>query len=167
MASLRTIFDDLVRLETLMWNGIDARMKQECDLPLGFFKALLVIDSTPSCRVQDLASALAVTVGGASQGVDRMARAGLCVRQANPTDRRSSLVRLTPEGRRRLKCADETFDRGLSDLFGPLAAADLQVLGPALAALRGVVEPPRAQEAPEAPGHRFTGRVAPEISEKR
>lgn len=55
-----------------------------------------------TCRVQDVATDLVITVGGASKLVDRIEAAGLCRRRANPGDRRSSLVELTPTGERLL-----------------------------------------------------------------
>jgi DNA-binding MarR family transcriptional regulator len=46
---------------------------------------MLVIDATPLCRVHDIARAVAITVGGASQAVDRLESAGLS--PAGPTPR--------------------------------------------------------------------------------
>ena len=75
-----------------------------------------VIASTPSCRVQDIARAVAITVGGASQAVDRLEAAGRCVRHPNPDDRRSSILDLTPSGRELLNTAEVVFDQELRDL---------------------------------------------------
>ena len=98
MTDLRQVFDDLVRFETILWGAIDARLQEECGVGLASLNAMLVIDATPLCRVHDIARAVAITVGGASQAVDRLESAGLCARRANPADRRSSIVELTPEG---------------------------------------------------------------------
>ena len=96
MTDLRQVFDDLVRFETILWGAIDARLQEECGIGLASLNAMLVIDATPLCRVHDIARAVAITVGGASQAVDRLESAGLCARRANPSDRRSSIVELTP-----------------------------------------------------------------------
>jgi DNA-binding MarR family transcriptional regulator len=98
VTDLRRVFDDLVRFETILWNKIDARLQRECGVSLGNLNAMLVIESTPSCRVNDIARAVAITVGGASQAVDRLEAASLCARRPNPHDRRSSVVELTPAG---------------------------------------------------------------------
>ena len=98
MTDPRQVFDDLVRFETILWGAIDGRLQEECGIGLASLNGMLVIDATPLCRVHDIARAVAITVGGASQAVDRLESAGLCARRANPSDRRSSIVELTPEG---------------------------------------------------------------------
>jgi DNA-binding MarR family transcriptional regulator len=96
---LRQVFDDLVRFETDLWNGIDARLRQDCDVTLGGLNVMLVVERAGSCRVNDIAAALSITVGGASQAVDRLEKLGHCTRRPHPADRRSSIVELTPSGR--------------------------------------------------------------------
>ena len=86
MTDLRQVFDDLVRFETILWGAIDARLQEECGVGLASLNAMLVIDATPLCRVHDIARAVAITVGGASQAVDRLESAGLCARRANPSE---------------------------------------------------------------------------------
>jgi DNA-binding MarR family transcriptional regulator len=98
---------------------------------------MLVIDATPLCRVHDLARAVAITVGAASQAVDRLESAGLCARRANPSDRRSSIVELTPEGTELLRVAAPVLDSELDRLLRtPLPGAALTHLGGALSTLR-------------------------------
>ena len=133
----RSVFDDLVRFETLLWNAVDARLVAEADVPLGSLNVLMVVSGTEHCRVQDVAAALAITVGGASQAVDRLERRGLCARRPNPSDRRSSIVELTPTGQELLDRGGAVFDRELDRLLvAPLDRAALQQLGTALATLR-------------------------------
>lgn len=48
----------------------------------------------------ELARHKMMTSGGMTAAIDRLVRKGLLVRAPNPADRRGSLVRLTPEGRR-------------------------------------------------------------------
>jgi len=137
VTDLRQVFDDLVRFETILWGGIDARLQDECGVGLASLNAMLVIDATPLCRVQDIARAVAITVGGASQAVDRLESAGWCARRANPADRRSSIVELTPEGKELLRIAAPVFDRELDRLLGaPLPGTALAQLADALSTLR-------------------------------
>lgn len=137
MVDLRRVFDDLVRFETVMWAEVDARLRHECELPLGSLNVMLVVDATTGCRVYDIARALAITVGGASQAVDRLEAAGRCARRANPADRRSSLVELTKAGHALLGTAAAVFDEELNRLFRqPLPPGDLEHLSTTLAALR-------------------------------
>jgi DNA-binding MarR family transcriptional regulator len=134
---LRRVFDDLVRFETELWNGIDARLLRDCGVSLGSFNVLLVIEATPSCRVYDIATSLAITVGGASQAVDRLEKLGHCERRPNPTDRRSSIVALTATGQDVISTAGPVFDQELRQrLADPLSPTALRHLGTALATLR-------------------------------
>jgi DNA-binding MarR family transcriptional regulator len=137
VTDLRQVFDDLVRFETILWGVVDARLQQECGVGLASLNAMLVIDATPKCRVHDIAQAVAITVGGASQFVDRLESAGLCARRANPSDRRSSIVELTPEGMELLRIALPVFDRELEHLLrAPLSGTALTRLADALRTLR-------------------------------
>ena len=137
MTDPRQVFDDLVRFETILWGAIDGRLQQECGISLASLNCMLVIDATPLCRVQDIARAIAITVGGASQAVDRLESAGLCARRANPSDRRSSIVELTPEGLELLGIAAPVFDRELDRLLrAPLPGTALARLADALGTLR-------------------------------
>lgn len=121
---LRQVFDDFVRLETELWNSLDATLVKECGVTLGAFNALLIVSKTPNCRVNDLAAALSITVGGVSQAVDRIEAQGLLVRVPNPANRRSSLLELTAAGRAALDTASGVFDNELSIWFSaPLGTA--------------------------------------------
>lgn len=103
------LFSDLVRLETALWDLVDGRLRRDHDLALSWFEPMQVIDRVSGCRVVDIASALSITVGGTSKLVDRLEAAGLCAREANPNDARSSVLALTSAGRRRLAAAQASF----------------------------------------------------------
>ena len=146
MTDLRRVFDDLVRFETILWNTIDARLQRECGVSLSNLNAMLVIESTPSCRVNDIARAVAITVGGASQAVDRLEAASLCARRPNPDDRRSSVVELTRAGQELVTSAGAVFDQELeAALRPPLAETSLSQLAASLATVRGAAS--RADES--------------------
>jgi DNA-binding MarR family transcriptional regulator len=134
---LRRVFDDLVRFETVLWNSIDARLVRDCGISLGILNLMMVIDPTPQCRVQDVADALAITVGGASQAVDRLEAAGWSQRRPNPADRRSSLLELTDTGQAMLLRAGAVFDEELQRLLQvPLSPTLLKQFATALGAVR-------------------------------
>jgi DNA-binding MarR family transcriptional regulator len=136
----RQLFDDLVRFETELWNGLDARLRAEADVPMGSFNVLLVIERVPDCRVHDVAVSLAITIGGASQAVDRLERGGLCTRRPHPEDRRACIIELTDDGRARCAAAGRVFDRELAALFdGALTDARQRQLAEQLAALRTAI----------------------------
>ena len=134
---LRQVFDDLVRFETVLWAALDQRLRRECDVSLASVNVLLVIDSVPLCRVQDIASALAITVGGVSQAVDRVEADGWCRRRPNPEDRRSSILELTKAGKQTLERCGAVLDAELGrHLRDPLSATALNNLASALSTLR-------------------------------
>jgi len=137
MTDLRKVFDDLVRFETLLWNRVDRRLQHDCGTTLATVNLMLIVDQVPRCRVQDIARALALTVGGVSQAVDRLERSGLATRRANPDDRRSSVIELTSDGDALLRDAGPVFDDELERLIGlPLASSALEDLARSLDALR-------------------------------
>ena len=117
---LTRLFGELVRLETELCGAVERRLRADHGLPLPHFEFMRVIARTPDCRVQDIATELSITVGGTSKIVDRIEAAGHCARRANPDDRRSSIVELTPAGKRLLARATGTVD---DELRGRLGAA--------------------------------------------
>ncbi len=110
----RQLFHDLIRFETELWNGVDERLRSDVGLPLSWFEPMAIIDQYGVCRVNDIADALSITVGGTSKLVDRLEAAGLCERRPNPGDRRSSLISLTASGEQQLASATVAFDDELS-----------------------------------------------------
>jgi len=110
MADLKVLFSELIRFETELWNAVDARLRREHDLQLNWFEPMHVMAKYSRCRVLDLKEELSITVGGASKLVDRIEAAGLCRRRANPDDRRSQIIELTPAGLRLLAKANQSFE---------------------------------------------------------
>jgi DNA-binding MarR family transcriptional regulator len=115
---LACLFSDLVRLETELWDRVDRRLREDHDLPLSWFEPMQVVDRVVDCRVVDIAEELSITVGGVSKLVDRIERAGWCVRAPNPNDARSSVIALTRAGRRVLSAAEDSCDDELAARLG-------------------------------------------------
>jgi DNA-binding MarR family transcriptional regulator len=137
MSGLRHVFNDLIRFEIELWNAVDARLKREFDLPLSHFEPMSVMDRLPTCRVYDIASELGITTGGTSKLVDRIEASGYCRRLPNPEDRRSSLLELTPAGRRLFAEAGTAFDEELQRRLGaPVPERTLRQFAATLARLR-------------------------------
>ena len=118
------LFGDLVRLETELWNRVEAQVQQAHGVPLAWLEVTQVVAATTDCRVLDIARALSITVGGASKVVDRLEAGGLCRRQPNPTDGRSSFISLTASGRSLLEAGNATLARTLDGLIGSALPAD-------------------------------------------
>jgi MarR family transcriptional regulator, organic hydroperoxide resistance regulator len=137
---LRLLFSELVRLETELWNAVEARLRADFGVTLPVFEFLQVISRTPSCRVQDIAEQLSITVGGTSKIVDRIESSGYCVRGANPNDRRSSIIKLTPAGKRLLPKLSAVVDDELRKRLGTAVSdRSLVQLTRTLTKLRGAV----------------------------
>lgn len=119
---------DLVKLEITLWNQVDARLREEHDLPLAYFWPLYVVGSSSeeSLRVGELAGALGLTVGGTSKIVDRIERTGLLRREPDAADRRASRIALTDDGRRKLGAASETYEAEMTAVLDAALSADQQ-----------------------------------------
>ena len=120
---------DLIRLEIVLWDRVDTRLKRDHALPLASFEALAALAQAPGgggLRVGDLARALRITVGGASKLVDRVAAAGLLRREADGEDRRASRLVLTPAGAHRFAAASATYDAEMATVLDAALGADDQ-----------------------------------------
>ena len=115
---LRLLFSQLVRLETELWNAVEGRLRADFGVSLPVFEFLQVISRTLDCRVQDIAAELSITVGGTSKIIDRIEASGYCARSANPSDRRSSIIKLTPAGKRLLPRLTAAVDDELRSRLG-------------------------------------------------
>ncbi|HTV98777.1 MAG TPA: MarR family transcriptional regulator [Streptosporangiaceae bacterium] len=147
MSNLRRLFNDFIRFEIELWNAIDARLKRDFDLPLTHFEPMSVIEEHPGCRVYDIASELCITTGGTSKLVDRIEASGYCRRLPNPADRRSSLLELTPAGRRIFAEAGAAFDEELERWLGrAVPERTLRQFAATLARLRAANQPSRMED---------------------
>ncbi|MFG1808006.1 MarR family winged helix-turn-helix transcriptional regulator [Streptomyces sp. NPDC049040] len=140
MSHVTRVFTDLVRVETRLYNAVNARLHSELGLSLGQFEFMEIIDRVPGCRVLDIVREVAITVGAASKAVDRLEAAGWCVRSAHPQDRRSSVLGLTPEGARLLALSRPEVERELATLTAAVPAAEFDRVAATLATLRTALE---------------------------
>jgi len=137
VTELRRIYSDLIRLETELWDAVDRRLREECGLSMGGFDVMQVVARTPGCRVYDIARELSITVGGTSKAVDRIEAAGHLARNANPGDRRSSIIELTAAGADLLIKAGEVVDDELAQRLGSeLTPAELDQLSTLIGRIR-------------------------------
>lgn len=140
MSRVTPIFSDLVRVETRLYNGVSARLREEAGVSLGQFEFLEIIDRIPGCRVLDLVNEVAITVGAVSKAVDRLVAAGFCERMPHPQDRRSSVLQLTSHGAQVLAAARPVVEDELADRTAGISSADLSRIAATLATLRANLE---------------------------
>jgi len=91
----------LVRTHRRLTESLGRELEQSVGIPLVFFDVLIHVGAAPEGRLtmSTLSTDVALTTGGVTRLVDRMADAGLVARENCPSDRRSIYVVLTPEGR--------------------------------------------------------------------
>jgi DNA-binding MarR family transcriptional regulator len=117
-SNLLAAFDDLVRLESELWNAVERRLHDEHDLALTWFEVTRAVARCEPATVTDIVREVVITIGGASKLVDRIEAAGYISRSANPADGRSSLIRVTTSGKRLLRRVGSTVDDELQSLLG-------------------------------------------------
>jgi MarR family transcriptional regulator, multiple antibiotic resistance protein MarR len=138
---LDTVFTDLVRAETRLYNAVAERVKAKAGVGAGRFELLRYVRDHPDARVADLASAFAIGVGTTSKIVDRLEKQGWMERRPNPANRRSSLLALTPAGESVVSRAEPVWQTAIQEILGGvLTPEELTALSLALDALRSDLE---------------------------
>ena len=138
---LDTVFTDLVRVETRLYNAVAERVKAEAGIGAGHFELLRYVRDHPDARVADLASAFAIGVGTTSKIADRLEKEGWLERRPNPANRRSSLLALTPAGEAVVSRAEPTWQAAIQEILGEAVTPDgLTALSLTLGALRSDLE---------------------------
>jgi DNA-binding MarR family transcriptional regulator len=137
MADAHRLFSELERITARLARAVDLRLQRETGLPLALFEPMSVIANRDVCRVYELATELGISSGSASKLVDRLEAGGHCRRHPNPSDRRSSLLKLTPAGVVLLLTAEHIVDAQLNDMLGSrLSSAEIARLAATLHDLR-------------------------------
>ena len=141
LVALDTVFSDLVRVQTRLYNAVAERLKAEAGTGAGHFELMRYVRDHPDARVADLASAFAIGVGTTSKIVDRLEGQGWITRRPNPANRRSSLLALTPAGESVVSEAEPAWRAAIHDLLGDtVTAEDLTALSRILTTLRSHLE---------------------------
>jgi DNA-binding MarR family transcriptional regulator len=139
--NLDTVFADLVRAETRLYNAVAERVKAEADISAGHFELLRYVRDHPDARVADASSAFAIGVGTTSKIVDRLEKEGWLERRPNPANRRSSLLALTPAGESAVSRAEPAWQAAIQEILGGAVSSDqLAALSLGLHALRADLE---------------------------
>lgn len=136
-----TVFTDLVRAETRLYNAVAERLKAAAGVGAGTFELLRYVRDHPDARVADLAATFAIGVGTTSKIVDRVEKQGWMRRRPNPANRRSSLLALTPAGESVVSRAEPAWRAAIQEILGEAVTSDeLSALAVALGALRSDLE---------------------------
>lgn len=91
---LLAAFDAVVRAE----KGLVAQLSAHAGIHETGMRALALVEDTGYSTATELAGYLGLTSGAVTNMVDRLTDAGLVERRPNPSDRRGSLIMLSPAG---------------------------------------------------------------------
>jgi DNA-binding MarR family transcriptional regulator len=114
----------LLNVVMLVMRAVAADMRR-CRTPLApaHMGSLIRIAASP-CSMSDLARHLTVSLPTVSKSVDTLVRRGWVERWADAADRRHTMVRLTPKGRRVLADLKERNERLVARALTPLAPVE-------------------------------------------
>lgn len=125
---------------TRLNRAFDRRLREECGITIAWFEALLRIGRHGgSMKMSELASQLALTNGGVTRMVDKMAEAGYIRRESCATDRRVSYATLTDAGIAKWKEASELHVEDLHrEFIGRMTPSELEVVVAVMDRIRSV-----------------------------
>ncbi|KIF72284.1 hypothetical protein HY68_18940 [Streptomyces sp. AcH 505] len=98
------------------------------------FRLLMVLAAHGDAKLVQLAERLGVNPSTAMRMLDRLIAAGLADRQSNPANRRETMLRLTPEGRRLVAEVKAARHREVAAIVQRLSPGQRSALVTALAA---------------------------------
>jgi len=119
-----------VHLWLILWKAFRAMEAQAgrsiaglglCQSDFGVMEALLHKGPLP---VRTLGEKVLLTSGSMTAAIDRLERRGWVVRRDDPEDRRSRIVRLTPEGRKTIQGLFRSHQRDMERAAAALTASE-------------------------------------------
>jgi DNA-binding MarR family transcriptional regulator len=123
---------------------------RERGLEPGWFDVLAALRRSGPLNPKGLLETVMLSSGGMTKRLDQLERAGLVKRSPDPSDRRGTLVRLTPRGRRVVDRAVEVHIAGEERLLEPLTAPERRTLDRLLRKLLARAEPTRNRDLEDA-----------------
>ena len=116
---------------------VTRRFAEKFGTTLARFDVLAALDRTgDGLTMSELSRALLVSNGNATQLVQKLVRDGLVAIEPNPTDRRSSIVRLTERGAAHFAELARAHQRWIDDLFVGVGADQRERLYDSLGVLK-------------------------------
>ena len=133
---------ELLRVVLMVMRTVSAELRQSPrPLAPAQMGGLARIAAGP-CTMSDLARYQAVSLPTISKSVAMLVRRGWVERWADKSDRRQTLVRLTPSGRRVLADMKKRSERHVAEMLAPLAVAERDALLAALSVLTRILSVP-------------------------
>jgi len=137
-----TVVVSMLRTYGLMIRELERALKP-VGLTLSRYEVLLLLSFTKDARlpIMRLRDLLMIHGSSATYLVDKLVDAGWIERQADPTDRRVSIVQLTPAGRRQMEKGTTALVATGFGAVGDLSDTERRALAALLAAMRGAESP--------------------------
>jgi DNA-binding MarR family transcriptional regulator len=130
----------LLSCSTQIETEIRKRLRQKFEMSLARFDYLAQLYRYPEgLRMSQLSRYLMVTGANVTLLTDELVAEGFALREDDPSDRRSFLLRLTPQGRRAFQRIASVHESWVIELLGDLGATNLETLYQQLARLRLVL----------------------------
>jgi DNA-binding MarR family transcriptional regulator len=115
----------LLTTTNLVQTELRRRLRVEFDTTLPRFDLMAQLERHPEgLRMTELSRRMMVTGGNVTGITDQLEKEGLVVRDADPADRRSIAVRLTPEGRALFDRMAIAHEQWVVEMFGGLSLDD-------------------------------------------
>lgn len=130
----------LMACTTLLEGHIRSRLRAEHQTTLPRFDLLAQLQRYPhGLKMSELSRYMMVTNGNITGITDQLEKEGLVERTKIASDRRSSLIRLTPKGKRQFKKMAASHQEWLSAIFADMPDNSRKTLFDALGELKTIV----------------------------
>ena len=97
-------------------------------LPQQQFIHLMMVRHSLPCNLARIMKLTGLTSAGASIFVDKMVKMGILLREEDPADRRSIIIRFTPRALEKIEHLDDRLNRYIFHLFDNATAEELETL---------------------------------------
>ncbi len=157
---------------TLIETGIRRRLRDEFEMTLPRFDLLAQLDKAKTGRdggmtLGELSRRMMVSNGNVTAIVEALLEQGLIDRRPSPQDRRTQLVRLTPQGRRAFARLAAAHAEWMAQTFAGLSAAEMRqlmtLLAKTKASARAFHDLPEAEAPVSATKRDVTKTVKPKV----
>lgn len=128
----------LLTLSNLIEGGIRRRLRETFDITLPRFDLMAQLDrAQDGMSLGELSRRMMVTNGNVTAIVDALVAQGLVDRQHAPEDRRTMIVRLTPEGRANFRAMAAEHEIWIAEVFSDLNPFEIDRLMALLGKAKG------------------------------
>jgi DNA-binding MarR family transcriptional regulator len=91
-------------------------------------QVLNLVDLLANAKPGDIARLTGLTTGGVTLALDRLEKAGYVHRERNPEDRRSVIIRVAPERRRKILEQHQTANQIMGEIFSAYPERELELI---------------------------------------